>query len=538
MTGGRIPALGPADLAVLASVGVAGAVNLPVPFGTDAAFFATGARELLAGEALYRDFWDLKQPGIFWFYLAAGWLAGFDEIGIHAVELACMIGLAAVLLVTLRGPAGSPGVARLAALLTVGVYYATVGSHQLTQIEGLVALPLFLCLWWAVRSADRPRGPVWPLVLSGIAGGVALLLKLVFLPILLGLWLTALWGAAPHRPRPAMAAVARRAVAIGSGLALPLGAAAAVLSAQGVLDSALWTFFVYPARVAAATKGVGEPGHLVAGLTWFAERFGPILALALVGAYARLSATPEAPPLSRLLVRGLLAWTVTAALVIALQRSWWPYHFLLLLLPLGVLAAMGVDAIWRRLTAAGAPRPMGWVAGGALVLVFLELVAALGLKLVLLRHAAPWAPRDRRLHYLERFNREYPAILGETAFLREPGSLPGAIYVFGDPLHYHLAGRGQAAAIPGLWFERYDAAMWDELARQLARRLPAYILVTSHEWARYDRYIAERAPGLVKLLADSYRLHHRTSTGIWYERTAAVSGAAPRADDPGPLAGS
>lgn len=465
--------IGLADAATLGAVALAGLANLPIPFDTDQGFFATGARGLLEGGVLYRDFWDVKQPGIFWFYVVAARAAGLREIAIHAVELAYMLALATTLLVALRRLTGSARIARLAPVLTVGAYYAGVGANHLTQVEGLVGFPLFLSLWWAVSAADPGKEAPGRLFLSGIAGGVTLLFKLVLLPIPLAIWLVVLWDTELPDWSRAMARLARRGALVGLGAALPLLAGVGVLYLQGALGTAVWTFFVYTAQQVHGTSGIGVPDSLVAGLMWFGERFAPLVAFALVGAHAALG--QGARPGRRATVafaRGLVVWVVVGAGVIALQRKWWPYHYLLLLVPLGILAAIGVDAVWRRATTrmeGPAPR---WLAGGALALLFLGLIGALAYKVVLVPNGLGWRGAERRLNYMGRFNPAYPALVAETAFLRDPASQPGAIYVFGDPLRYYLGGRTQAAAFPGAWADGYDRDMWARVADELTRVRP------------------------------------------------------------------
>jgi hypothetical protein len=514
VTSVRAARLGVADVAALLVVAFAGLVNLPVPFHDDQGFFTTGARELLAGGALYRDFWDAKQPGIFWFYLAAGRIAGFHEIGIHAVELGYMLVLALVLLVTLRGPVGSPGTARLAVVLSVGVYYAVTGSNHLTQLEGLAGLPVFLCLWWAVRATERPGGAFGLLVLSGVAGGVTLLLKLILLPVPVGCWVIGLWGTEWPDRRPSAAALARWMGAVALGLALPLGIAAAALGTQGVLGDALWTTFVHPFRIAAETGGIGSPRFFAAGLVWFGEHFAPVLAFALIGAYARLSGSaPPAARTGRLLTSGLVAWVVCGGLAIVLQRKWWPYHYMLLFVPLGILAAMGVQAIWRRVTAAEhLPR---WGVAVALALFFLSPMTQLVTKLIRLPNGLPRADRARRLGYAESFDLRYATFPDNVAFLRAAGSMPGPIYVFATPLLYYLADRRPATAFPGTWWENYDASVWKRIADELAERRPPYIFVDNEA----APMVAERLPRISRFLADCYRERHRDSRGTWFERT-------------------
>ncbi len=516
----RAPSLRLADIAVLAVVALAGVFNLPIPFDDDQGFFTVGARQLDAGALLYRDFWDAKQPGIFWFFLSAGRIAGFNEIGVHAVELAYMLALAVVLLITLRGPAGSPGMARLAAILTVGYYYAVSGSNHLTQVEGLVAFPLFLCMWWALGATDRPGGAAWRLFLSGVAGGVTVVFKLILLPIPAGFWLLALGGTEWPGRRPTVLGLARWGGAVALGLAVPLGLAAAGLSTQGVLDDALWTSFVHPAQVAGRTRGLGSVGFLVGGLLWFGEYFGLVLAFATVGVCASLPAGRAfASRSSRLLPWGLLTWILTAALAIVLQRKWWPYHFLLLFVPLGILAAMGMLAAWRRLTAARLlPR---WLLASILLALFLGPISMLATKLVLLRHGFPSAGRVQQMLYAERFNMKYVNIAANVAFLHEPASFPGRIHTFHNPLLYYLARRIPATAFPGSWYENYDDAMWTKLSEQLVRRPPVYILLDEDTLSA----LAQHSPRIVQMLADCYRVHHQG----WYEHVMADPMAAARA---------
>ncbi len=104
----------------------------------------------------------------------------------------------------------------------------------------------------------------------------------------------------------------------------------------------------------------------------------------------------------------------------------------------------------------------------------------------------------------------------DTAFLRDPSSLPGAIYVIGDPFYYYLAGRPQAVPIPGAWFENYDPGSWDVISEHLARRLPPYVFVS------YDfrGAVVQSAPQILRLLGERYHLLRESPKGTWYVRAA------------------
>src|SRR5262245_65009137 len=103
----------------------------------DQAIHLLGAEKLRDGGVLYRDIWDLKQPGIFWFYYVGGRLFGFTNLGIHAFELVCLLGAAVFVQLATRPLFESRRMASLASLLSVGSYYAVATRWHLTQIESI-----------------------------------------------------------------------------------------------------------------------------------------------------------------------------------------------------------------------------------------------------------------------------------------------------------------------------------------------------------------------------------------------------------------
>ena len=82
-------------LAVIVAVG---ALNIIYPFVADQVIALTAARTLDQGGVLYVDFWDNKMPGLFWFYRIAGELFGYDETGVHTLELIWMTAFAVIMM--------------------------------------------------------------------------------------------------------------------------------------------------------------------------------------------------------------------------------------------------------------------------------------------------------------------------------------------------------------------------------------------------------------------------------------------------------
>src|ERR1044071_5583827 len=75
-----------AQAVVLSAIVLIGVLYLAQPFYDDQALFVVGAQKMGQGQVLYRDYWDIKQPAVFLFYLLAGKCLGFTELGIHAFE--------------------------------------------------------------------------------------------------------------------------------------------------------------------------------------------------------------------------------------------------------------------------------------------------------------------------------------------------------------------------------------------------------------------------------------------------------------------
>jgi len=497
------------ELVVLLAVLALGLMHLPQPFERDQATFTLGAQRLAAGGVLYRDFWDVKQPGIYAFYLVAGRLFGFTETGVHLLELLWMMALAVTLLVTLRRRWGPGPAATLAPLLTVGPYYAAVGSWHLTQVEGLVGLPLYLALWFATPAADGELR-AWRAFLSGLCGAVVLLFKLAFLPLVAAIWLVALADAL-RRPRGGPArALLSVALPVALGLALPWAAVLADLARHGLLGTLRWTYLAYPALVASQVHGT-RVDTLFRGLQWFLLRWAPLLGLAVAGA---------ALVRRDRLALGLGLWVALGFAVILAQRaSWWEYHYVLFCVPLGVLGAAGIGALWAGLDRLGAGAPGARRAVAAsLVALFAGFLGLAGMKAVLLaRERFALRPADLA-SYQQRMSGLYYRTAQDVALLAEPGRLPGAVFVLDNPLVYLRSGRAASTAFKGVYFpEVMGEAEWSVLTSRLERDPPAYILVEP-EYLPIVQSGEARVQRFAGFLAARYREARRIGPDVWYER--------------------
>ena len=308
------------------------------------------ALNLLIGQVIdhggspYRELWDLKHLGVFVFFATGGALFHFNEIGIHLFEMLWMLILALLVRVVAGRWLESRITASLAPALTVGLYYAVADERYLTQTEALVGLPLLAALWCAVEGSHAEhRRKVW-LTASGLAAGCVVVFKLLYVAIPIVWWLLAIRDVNSRRREDLRRTVADVAPWLIGGALLPIVATISFVVQKGVAALALWTYFQHPAEVWSALPM--EPRRLLRAARSFVLSFAPAFALAGLGAAGALMQRRL-----DLLTVGLGAWLAIGILLIVIQViSWWDYHFLLLLVPTGLLAARGVEATLQRLT--------------------------------------------------------------------------------------------------------------------------------------------------------------------------------------------
>ncbi|MCC5615291.1 hypothetical protein LC605_09420 [Nostoc sp. CHAB 5836] len=489
------------DFIVLIVIVLIGLIHLPFPFDGDQAFFRLGALEMQQGKVLYRDFWDVKQPGIFCFYFLAGTLFGFNEIGIHIFELIYMVFFSIVLLLSLKSYFQHQIIASLVPLLTVGVYYTVSGAWHLTQVEALVGFPLFICLWLTYQSFKvEGKQRFFLLLMSGLIGGIVLIFKFILLLILLSLWLTLLIYSVIKRQR-------LQKVFIGIclptfiGIIFPLLLVLSYFAWFNSLSILYETFFLYPPRIIANSPF--DPSKFFSGIKWFLNTFYPLL---LVGTVAiDISLRKSKNTLTLLLV----IWCIFACAVIFLQRgAFWEYHYLLLFVPVGILATKGLDVLWQPLKQLTSPMTTILL----IFLFFLPLSYNLTKKSVSLVNHNFALAEDTRLKYQSIFRDKYPSLRSEAELISQPGSLPGEIYVAGDPSIYYFSNRTQATSLRGWALEYFLPEQWIKLLEQLDSSKPPYIFIDYVQ----EPTIKKNFPKMLEFIQQRYRILRQNNHGTWY----------------------
>jgi Dolichyl-phosphate-mannose-protein mannosyltransferase len=495
------------DCLMFGSIALFGLLRLAEPLWGDQALFVVGAQTIHQGGLLYRDFWDLKPPGIYGLYTLAGSLFGFTSVGVHTVDYLWMLTLAIVLRRTLTGYFKRQWIASVVPWLMVGSYFALTDFRQQMQVESLIGLPLYLVIWLTLQAAQQPAKRWRWLMLSGVMGGIVMLFKLIYLPLLLALWLVYLIHIVRQR-QPIVPALWQTSWPLAVGGLLPIVPVLLYWQSQGMLGEVFYILVQHPSKLV-QTLAPRPISGLVRSVGWFAVKFSPILVLAGFGIYRNLRRLS-------LLTAQLIAWLGLGLGMILLQsQSWWTYHLMLLLVPLTILAGDGIDWLVDAVRSAqrqGKTDRQYWkvVLGGCLGgLAVMQLWATAIVSGNMLQSTLPLTPA-MQLQYQIQAAPSYRAVDRDVQFVRRAESLPGPIYVIGSPIVYLLADRAQAVALNGWIPEILLPEQWRQLETQLATARPNYIFVSLEDDVRLEDQFKQ-------FLQQRYGVAQRGEFGTWYQ---------------------
>ncbi len=543
------------ESASLAVVALAGGLCLAMPFLSDQALFTLYARQLTQGAVLYRDLFDIKQPGIFMFYTVGGLLFGFDEVGIHLFELLYWAAFSLFAFVALPRYFATRWGAPLVPVLTVAVYYLYAEVPDLTQIEILVSFPL-LVAWWLIDRADpRTRTGLRRYAAAGLATAAVVLLKHLYLLIVLGFLAYAVRRSWRRNASPAD--IGRGLGAFAIALVVPLAVVLTYFAAHGQLERIWWVYFDFVPH--SQLRGTKSFDDLKFGARRFMIGHAAVLILAVVGCVHGLREHRR----RRLeLAAGMMLWAAAGAVALSVQ-GWWDYKWLLFTFPTGLLAVAGLEAL---LAVRGFPTRAVVLAGATLLAVITCLIAAhlprlqTGLLLsivvgggsgiaadvfasdarvrrhlsyaiaasvavsvglmaagplhkagVLMAHDFGLTAADRA-EFQRSTSTAYRTADRDVQALRARPVLAGPVHVFVDPVLMFRANGRPAIPFLGQDLHSYDARAWMEIDRDLRSALPAYIVVDEAGGS----IIRSRKPSILELIDSRYQVAFAGAMGTWY----------------------
>ena len=487
-------------LSLLTVLGL-GATHLYMPFGPDQAVVFAGALSLADGGQLYVDYWDNKQPGLYWFYWLAGELFGFSETAVHLLELMWLTGLS-LLLLSLRRYLTLPLLATLLPVACVASYYATSTEYELTQLEMLVSLPIFVGLLCLIKGEqENTRTTLWWFC-GGLAAGVLAVFKLLLSPIFLlfGVWLC--WSAWRQGSGLADLLLKRLIPAILGGLTI-VASVLWLFWSQGNLDELLWTSLEYP-PLAISSAPPASVTRLITATAFFSQF--TLIWLPFVGFSLWMWLRGNTPKVIQL----TWIWLLAMMAFFLIQRfSWWQYHTLLFLVPYGILGVFGLDAMLKAFFPANANRqPL--LAGVCLFVFAASLFGPFVKRAEILMHHK--LVSGKGLHGFqqkvsEQFGKQYKS----SAFVRRHSALPGPIYVFGNPSVYRYAERDVAHPIVGSSWEYYLPEQIEDILSTLLEKQVPYVFVGIE-----DDKIFAHSPRISRFLREHYWIIRRDEAGKWF----------------------
>jgi hypothetical protein len=515
MAGARFDRASVLRVGGVALIGLLALLHVPFPFDHDQGLFMSGARAIAGGAKLYVDFWDMKQPGIYWYYLAAGEAFGFDEVGLHLLDLLWTLALGWILIRIAARTLRSQLLIALMPLICLGPFYAATSPWHLSQVEIIVALPLAATVAVLLDTGFDDRRLAARCAVAGALGALVIVLKAMLAVIPAAMILLALWDARR------LAQASPRDVIVRGLVPALLGAAAALLPAifylwdTGTLGDAMWTLLTYP-RLAVAEYPVAPPWRLRLGIEWFVHASWVLLPFALLGAWHDLRRG------SRMAMFALL-WLVGSGLETLVQTlSWWEYHFDLFFVPTGLLAARGFDLLASGDVLRGPQLRRGVFAAGLVALVATIAVPIARKTSIVLASPSPFASRTA---VMLRIDHGFETVIEEEHLLDDPHALPGDIAVLGGDGRLMLY-----AHRPILWKVNGAAHFlaWQvrEEADAIEKDRPAYIYLAPHSRYLYTHGTDE----IERYVASHYvaRLHD-VRDGVWYERNDGIAAGVPGA---------
>ena len=322
-----------------ASALIVRATAVAQPLGIDQGLWASAVRGMARGQLLYRDVWEQRPPGIYWMYLAAFRVLGWDASSVAWLDLAAAAVTTLLIFLVARALADrltGACAAALYAVFTVPAWlYGYGGFLERAVSETFIVVCVCAMAWLAVRWRQRPSTQT--ALLLGAFAGATLIFKPnagLYFPALL-LWI-ALFPRAESEPRRIDAS----AVAAACAAALVVPALTLLwLWRHDVLNDAKVAVIDFNRHYVAEGFDVLAYAVLFSKAVWLRIKTEPLWLAGAAGAVAAILALVRRRPLPPLVGLAVI-WGGTAACVIVVNGArLFNSYFINALPPLALLGA-------------------------------------------------------------------------------------------------------------------------------------------------------------------------------------------------------
>ena len=459
--------------------------TLWLPLGRDHGIGLYIADVMLDGGAPYKDAWEIRPPGIFYFYAAAITAFGKNALALRLLDLLTHV-LTALALFHLGRRLFGVGAGLVAGVVYPIVYFFGNDFWNLGNTDGSVALPSVLALLCLLGSRRGPR-PAWDL-LAGVLMGVVFLVRfthgLLYLPVL-----ALLFASGAHVKPCRFGSRFRRLVVVSLGFVGCLGLFLTHMGFKGALGDFFYTLFVFAPKYAVLTYD----GDLMTFLkpavrlhALFVTKYILVTIPALLGCLWIAVRERTAPGLAAVL------WLVSALLGMEVMAKFYAYHWLPLFAPLSLLAGFLIHRVL------GSLRRGSYVVGIIGLVVLAYCAGSFTLRFgpvaydrygsALALSAGTMGVEDYRGRF-DTWKRgsDFSATANYTcaAYLKQQTRPDDPVFIWGfETLIYYLADRRP----PTRFCSNYPiVAKWhrqdwyEELLQTLKDRPPAYVLLVTHD---------------------------------------------------------
>lgn len=324
------------SLAVLLIGIVLGSVSLTYPFGRDQGIYSYIGKLLLEGKIQYKYAFDLKPPGVHYVFAAAQSLLGESMFNMRVFDIFWQSCTGIVLFIITYNVTASKFAGMLSSFLYIFLYFRLDYWHTL-QADGFLNLPFSLSILFLI-TLDIHNSDL-RVLFSGIFFAIAVLFKytiLIFLPLLLLVFLL--------KDRKLVTGSIKAGIYFLLGLGLVFIAILGLYYLTDSLEQFMNIQFVQIplyARIGYSTESLG---FIVANTLrlFFGSVYSPIILIsALLMVYLfRKKRTGYA-----MLI--MIGWMLCSLVNLLIQWKFFVYHFLVIIPPFAVGAAVFISTIFK-----------------------------------------------------------------------------------------------------------------------------------------------------------------------------------------------
>ena len=465
------------SLVLLAIAAVIGSVSLTYPFGRDQGIYAYAGKLLLEGKMNYKEVFDLKPPGIHFFFSFIQLISGESMFNARVFDILWQFITAVIVMIISSRLTRSIYLPILAAFLYIFLYYRLDYWHTL-QADG--ALNLFFALTVLLTISSFYSHSFLKIFAAGVVFGIALLFKytiISFLPLLVICFLLSKTELKSLRIKNTIVFLA--------GLVLNLILAVLLYQFTGALPELINVQFVQTPLYTSIAYETESGGYI----------FSQLLKLFVYSVYAPLIWFTAGAMF--LLARAkkldfpslvVFAWAASSLFSLIIQWKFYYYHFLVIIAPLAVASVYFIALLIDKLPEKR-KNIIKWV-----FVVFFIAFSGYAFKPYLTSYPVLLSVISHERTMKQAY--EYNGFTSDSVFMiaktlravekvDKETNITDNIFVWGfDPLVYYLSGRNCTSRFiynfPLLW-KGESSALKSEFMSRINANPPKMILVAKND---------------------------------------------------------